>query len=421
MATKRIRYLTERPGAAGAPPRYFWQPSGELRALGWRPLRVPDNWRELYDPAQLEAAAIAAAQQRNAELDAWLAVRAASLAAGTSPTARPPATPVTLDQLIDAYQAAGYPRLKDKDPRAGEPLAAKTIAEYAKCLAVLSRWGGDKPFRAIRTGMLRQFYLDLRAVTPAKAAAVMRVAQIIFKFARFQDWRQDNPADRLGLAGALQAGIIWPRAAVADFVRMADILDRPSVGTAVLLNEWLGQREADILALPRNVLDPSGHMIRQRKTKAGVKLPIASVPPLLARIGDQLALYAAHAIEPTRLILSEETGRPYEADNFRHVFAAIRAALAKEAPRYRIDYLPAGREPDPDGGFSVATTELQFMYLRHTAVTRNAEAEVDKAGIAAITGHSLKTVDQILERYLIRTGALAIGAFNKRMAAEGGA
>jgi hypothetical protein len=40
------------------------------------------------------------------------------------------------------------------------------------------------------------------------------------------------------------------------------------------------------------------------------------------------------------------------------------------------------------------------------------------AEIAAITGHSLKTVDTILERYLVRTGTLAASAFQKRLAAE---
>lgn len=36
MARLRIRYLTTQPAAAGGMPRYFWQPSGMLRAEGWR-------------------------------------------------------------------------------------------------------------------------------------------------------------------------------------------------------------------------------------------------------------------------------------------------------------------------------------------------------------------------------------------------
>jgi hypothetical protein len=44
-----------------------------LREAGFRPRRVPETWRDLTDPAQLEAAAIAAAQSLNAELDRWRA------------------------------------------------------------------------------------------------------------------------------------------------------------------------------------------------------------------------------------------------------------------------------------------------------------------------------------------------------------
>ena len=41
MAKLKVRYFTAKPGAQG--PRYFWQPSGTLRALGWLPERLPDD------------------------------------------------------------------------------------------------------------------------------------------------------------------------------------------------------------------------------------------------------------------------------------------------------------------------------------------------------------------------------------------
>ena len=58
------------------------------------------------------------------------------------------------------------------------------------------------------------------------------------------------------------------------------------------------------------------------------------------------------------------------------------------------------------------------MYFRHTAVTRLAEAGCPATLIRAITGHSLSTIEQILERYLVNTPALAAEAFKKRMARE---
>jgi integrase len=50
---------------------------------------------------------------------------------------------------------------------------------------------------------------------------------------------------------------------------------------------------------------------------------------------------------------------------------------------------------------------LHFHDLRGTTVTLLSEAGCNEQQIATITGHSLKTVHQILERYLARTKGLA--------------
>jgi integrase len=51
--------------------------------------------------------------------------------------------------------------------------------------------------------------------------------------------------------------------------------------------------------------------------------------------------------------------------------------------------------------------ELHFHDLRGTAVTLLSESGCTPQQIATITGHSLKTVYRILERYLARTRGLA--------------
>jgi len=51
--------------------------------------------------------------------------------------------------------------------------------------------------------------------------------------------------------------------------------------------------------------------------------------------------------------------------------------------------------------------ELHFHDLRGTAVTLLSEAGSTSQQIATITGHSLRTVHRILERYLARTSGLA--------------
>jgi integrase len=54
-----------------------------------------------------------------------------------------------------------------------------------------------------------------------------------------------------------------------------------------------------------------------------------------------------------------------------------------------------------------------FHDLRGTAVTRLAEAECSHAEIAAITGHSMRDVGAILDRYLARTDKIALAAIAK--------
>lgn len=404
MATKRIRYLTERPGASGAR-RYFWQPLADLAPHGFVLTRLPDS----------EAAAIAAAQQLNAKLDAWRRDR--------KPAIAPAAAPVRdVAALIELYLAS----------RDFAALAGKTQYEYRGCLRVLRAHIGQAAVLKVEPPHMAKLYELLYAKAPARANAVMRVARLLFSFARLQGWRKDegddiggrrlargNPVAGLKLIGAEPSGLVWPREAVAAFVATADQLGRHSIGTAVLINEWLAQREADVLALPVNLLGASGLLVRQRKTRAMVRLPVSIVPALVARIEAERARHRDRKIEPTRLIISEETGQPYKADNFRHQFDRIRTALAAEQARFTVDYIPAGQDPSAPDAFTVATRSLRFMHLRHTAVVRLAETSAEIAEIAAITGHSLETVTTILEHYLVRTGTLAVSAFQKRLAAEG--
>ena len=70
------------------------------------------------------------------------------------------------------------------------------------------------------------------------------------------------------------------------------------------------------------------------------------------------------------------------------------------------------------GGKMLETRALCFFHLRHTAVTRLSEAGCTPQQIAAITGHSIKTVETIIDRYLVRTAELARTAFEKRRAKE---
>ncbi len=422
MAKITVRYLTVRPGAAGELPRYFWQPSSALREAGWKVERVPVDWAHHTDPAQLEAAAMARAQQLNEQLDQSRAAAGVTLAAPPVPTALR-----TLGDLVRHYQASeDFTRL-----------APSTQRGYRQCLLKLEDWAADAPVRAIDAVRIQRLKRGLSA-TPAFANAVVRVLRLLLAFGRREGWLLVNPAERPGTVAMTPAGLIWPRPAVDLFVSTADSMGYPSVGTAVALNEWLGQRQGDILRMPRAALRLGGStlLVRQSKGgrgKAGVSLPIGMVPQLgerlaaeLARLDARQAAQSAEAertglaypLPPTTIIVSEETGRPYLADNFRHVFARIRAKAAERTASFPVDHLMPGRDmADPDA-FTIRMEELTFMHLRHTAITRLAEAECDVGLITAISGHAQTTVQQLMERYMVRTAKMARLAFQRRIDAE---
>jgi integrase len=231
------------------------------------------------------------------------------------------------------------------------------------------------------------------------AAAEIRVLQALYSWGGRNGWRlADNSASRQKLRATAAKGKLWTPAAVAAFAAKADGKNWHSIGTAVILNAWIGQRMGDVIALPLNVYrDGSLGPFNQSKTGACVELPIDLVPALKERLAAQLARQAEAGkkwkVTPTTLLVCESTGRAWDPHHFRHVFAAIRAECS-----------------EAEG--------LVFRTLRHSAVTWLAEAGCELPLIAGVTGHSLKTVEQIVDRHLIRTRRLAEATFKQRLQAE---
>lgn len=85
------------------------------------------------------------------------------------------------------------------------------------------------------------------------------------------------------------------------------------------------------------------------------------------------------SVRKGHLILSEQTGGPYDEHAFRKRFRRVRTAAAESLP---------------------AIAGKQFLDLRDTAVTRLALAGSTVAEIRAITGHTLASVRKVLEHYL---------------------
>lgn len=385
MARVKVRHFIEKPGASG--PRYFWQPSAALRAMGWVPERLPESLH----------AAIARAEELNRQLDAWRTGTDDAVLAKTPPRGPQPGT---FADLIRRYKASRFFTDKEDTTKRG----------YLQNLKVIEEWAGDVQVGAIGAPRVQKLYDEIRAKTPSKANAVITMLRILLAHGRRAGMVATNVAEKPGLIGRPFSGKIWPIDAVALFVEVADRMGYSSVGTAVIVGHWIGQRPGDIVAMPRAAYHDGRFWITQSKT--GARVAVDHSPWVAERVEDMLANRKVEALLPKTkepaLLICEATGKPWVHDTFSHAFADIRAMVAAEWPAFEMS-----------DGSTVETNGLLFRHLRHTAVTELANAGCTDIEISGITGHTLKSVKEIIGRYLVRTSDLAGAATKKRLAAGG--
>lgn len=247
--------------------------------------------------------------------------------------------------------------------------------------------------------------------TPTKAAAAVRILRLLLQVGVRLGYVDTNAAIRPGISlRRVREPRLWSPAAVTHMAATADAMGWRSMATAILLNEWIGQREADVLVLPPWQVEQQNLVFRQGKTQRLVSLPVHLVAHLVARLRDEAARPGA-VVSPEFLLLHDNTGRAWNPFTFRHTFAEVRE-LATHGGK-----LP--NKPGHDIEPLADCEDLRFMELRHTAVTRLHEAGVDVLGICGITGHSPKGAQDIIARhYLTRTSKAAANAFRTRLAAE---
>lgn len=401
MARLKIRHFTERTGLKGGV-RYFWQPAKALRDAGWKLSRLPDN----------RQAAIAEAERLNAEVDAWRKGAKPALPLEVRPM------PGTLNALITRYkQSDDY---KTLDPQ--------TRRNYLRDLNRLAEWSGDVPAIAITPKLAADWVKSLQRKTIivhgkkkvvtaiASAAAAARVARLLYNFGRREDffigvpgWA--NPFEEMKLRSTPLSWDdteeekedwdpeedLWLADDVRNFATIADRMGYYSMGTAVILNEWLGQRRKDVIRFSSKIYRNGAFYVRQKKRGARVILPVDDVPHIKARIADEIERLRKREIEASSLLVSEMNKRPYTDAHFRTIFDLVRAEAAKEYPRL---------------------AKLKFMRLRHTALVRLFEAGTELGEAISITGHSPRTATEIIKHYLVRTRKLAVNAFRRRLIEE---
>lgn len=271
-----------------------------------------------------------------------------------------------------------------------QKLASSTQAEYKRMLTKAEAEFGNMPIAALDDPRVRKDLLDWREKV-ARASGQREADNRLSAMSAMLTWSVDRgtlTANHLRgfkrLYHVDRSEIIWLPEHIAAFMKVAPI----EMQRALILALHTGQREGDLLRLPWSAYKGDHIELRQGKARRqGKPAPLIQIPTTAAL---RLMLDSADRISP--LILTTKTGQSFKA----RYFAATWDKAMTKAELQSVK-LPGLDEP----------VELHFHDLRGTAVTLLSEAGSTPQQIATITGHSLKTVHRILERYLARTRGLA--------------
>lgn len=390
-----------------------WNPGPKLRDAGWRGRDLKDALGQ-YLPLE---AALQAARNLNAEVAAG--------GKGKTPASR---AGETVGDLLRAYFAsAAFERLQPNTQTDYRIKANVVLYERRSKSEAQRRKPNTKvepmltlfataPARTIGKPETLGFYEGL--LREGRSIGVARGAIMVLS-AAYQwgstspDWRlKENPCQKLRLPSPEARLRVASVEEIRALVAAADAMGRPSIGDAIYLGLFTGQREADILHLvepfgtnrPMSERAAAGEPIHflQRKTKARVDVYVA--PQLVVRLAAADKRKRALDVVPSAIVVSEITRDAYpSADNFRKLYAKVRALAIKGDEK-------EGLKPCP------SLASFNFQDLRDTCVTWLARAGADLKEIASITGHSLRGIHTIMKHYLALDGAMARRGIEKLVA-----
>jgi len=267
-------------------------------------------------------------------------------------------------------------------------LSAKTQSNYTTSINAILAWSEANHHpdpTSITTDRVKAF-LALYNDKPQTKRSTYDALRQIMQRAIEKKWRQDNPCEGIKIYVPKSMAGVWEQSDIDAFVTVARDMGRPSIALMILLEWEIGQRLGDVRSFrPGAEYLPAEGMFRfrQQKTNAYVTLPVSdNLRDLLNASGDG-ALF---------LFRDEVTGKAYTSDRLSHVFSEVRDQAERDGAR----------------------KGLLMRWLRHSCVVQLARAGCEIPEIAAITGHSLRSATNILEKYLPRDSQVARNAQIKR-------
>lgn len=272
----------------------------------------------------------------------------------------------TKDRFIDPSENMNRLITEYKASTDFSRLSAKSQKEYNRYIDLIRSEFGLLTINAIQDKSIRADFKEWRdsmADRPRTADFAWMVLARILSFAKDRGRININHAQRGGrLYTANRTESVWTDETLDRLFAIAS----DEIKAAVTMALWTGQRKGDLLKAPWSDYDGSYIKVKQGKTGARVKIP-AGQP--LKEMLDSMP-----RISPV-ILTNKRDKRPWTSDGFNTSWSKAKANAGIE--------------------------DLTFHDLRGTAVTRLAIAGCSVAQIAAITGHSLKDVEGILDAHYL--------------------
>ncbi|MBO4228168.1 tyrosine-type recombinase/integrase [Bradyrhizobium neotropicale] len=202
-----------------------------------------------------------------------------------------------------------------------------------------------------------------------------------------------NPCDGGGIYKSDRSDIIWPQPFIDKVWQQCST----GLRTAMMLALWTGLREGNIVALLWKAYDGTHIEVRINKTKrkAGKSRTVGVLVRI--KVSEQLKAHLDSLERVSDFIVTNREGEPYTESGFR-------SSWGKAYDRAEIP--PIVRDDEEEENY-------HFHDLRGTAITNLSRGGATTQEIATLTGLSLKTVNDILERYLHRDPELSDAAIVK--------
>lgn len=253
-----------------------------------------------------------------------------------------------------------------------------TFRQYTYAARQVKAWSaesGHPHVRLITRPSVLQF-LETIDETPTKRNHVASYLRSLMFHAMDKGIRTDNPCAKMGLETPEAQVHIWEDYELNAMLEAADADSHlVDVGTAMLIAYDEGPHPVDILKIQRfKQYMPKEGALRyfQTKTKDSPTTKGWVTSPVSERVRNRLK---APPETQLMLIVNKITGKQYNERVFARDFDRLRQATGLH--------------------------HLQFRHLRHTFVVNGKRAGLDAFDIASKTGHSPKSVEDMLRKHYL--------------------